>query len=63
MVRQNLQFRKRIHFVKCQTKNLETDSFHEIYSNRKIYNINASLFHLKYTFGNSKNLDKLISIC
>ena len=39
------------------------NSLHEIYSNHKIFNEYASLFHLRHTFDNSKNFDKLITIC
>ena len=41
----------------------ETDSFGAISSNHKIFNEYASLFHLKHTFDNSKNLNELITIC
>jgi len=41
----------------------ETDFLSTIYSNHKIFNEYASLFHLRQTFDNSKNLDDLITIC
>jgi hypothetical protein len=51
-------------FYKLSDKKIsETDSFREIYSNHKIFNEYASLFHLRRTFDNSKNLDELITIC
>jgi hypothetical protein len=41
----------------------KTNSLSEIYSNHKIFNEYASLFHLKNVYDNSKNLDELITIC
>lgn len=41
----------------------EGDSSNAILSNHKIFNEYASLFHLKSTFDNLKNLDDLITIC
>ena len=41
----------------------KTNSSCEIYSNHKIFNEYASLFNLRSTFDNSKNLDELITIC
>jgi hypothetical protein len=42
---------------------LEINSLCEIYSNHKIFNEYASLFHLRHTFDNSKVFDQLITIC
>ena len=41
----------------------ETHSFCEIYSNHKVFNEYASLFHLRRTLDSSKIFDKLITIC
>jgi hypothetical protein len=41
----------------------ESNSFCEIYSNHKIFNEYASLFHLRRAFDNSINLNELITIC